>query len=68
MAQLHVGERVLTANEARDYDTERYVTQRLMTSGGLGAREIIVPLYIDGHEFARATAWDMGESLAWEEM
>lgn len=68
MAQLHVGERVLTANEARDYATERYVTQRLMTSGGLGAREIIVPLYIDGHEFARATAWDMGESLAWEEM
>lgn len=68
MAQLHVGERVLTANEARDYDAERYVTQKLMTSGGMGAREIIVPLYIDGHEFARATAWDMGESLAWEEM
>ena len=29
-------------------------------------RVIEVPLNIDGREVARATAWDMGEQLAWE--
>lgn len=29
-------------------------------------RTINVPLYLDGREIARATAWDMGEQLAWE--
>lgn len=29
-------------------------------------RSIEVPLYIDAREIARATAWDMGEQLAWE--
>lgn len=29
---------------------------------------ITVPLYIDGREVARATAWRMGEQLSWEEM
>jgi hypothetical protein len=29
-------------------------------------RTINVPLFLDGREIARATAWDMGEQLAWE--
>ena len=29
-------------------------------------RVIEIPLAIDGREIARATAWDMGEQLAWE--
>lgn len=33
-----------------------------------GAQTITVPLYIDGREVARATAWRMGEQLSWEEM
>lgn len=40
----------------------------LAASGTGGAREIIVPLYINDREFARATAWDMGEQLAWREV
>lgn len=28
----------------------------------------VVPLTLDGREIARATAWQMGEQLAWEEM
>lgn len=40
----------------------------LAATGTGGAREIIVPLYINDREFARATAWDMGEQLAWREV
>ena len=31
------------------------------------SRIIEVPLNIDAREIARATAWDMGEQLAWEQ-
>ena len=31
------------------------------------SRVIEVPLNIDAREIARATAWDMGEQLAWEQ-
>lgn len=39
-----------------------------MGAGVSGMNEwyITVPLYLDGKEIARATAWDMGEQLAWE--
>lgn len=30
-------------------------------------RQINVPVILNGREIARATAWDMGEQLAWEE-
>lgn len=37
--------------------------------GGYRANtEITVPLYMDGREVARATAWWTGEQLSWEEM
>ena len=37
-------------------------------SGPLGgSTRIEVPVVIDGREVARASAWYMGEQLAWEE-
>ena len=33
-----------------------------------GSTEITVPLYLDGREVARASAWWTGEQLSWEEM
>ena len=45
---------------------ERNVSYNLSATGGTS--QIIVPLSIDGREIARATAWNMGEQLAWEEM
>lgn len=32
-----------------------------------GGAQIEVPLYLDGREIARASAWYMGEQLSWEE-
>ena len=45
---------------------ERSVSYNLAAT--TGGTTIIVPLSIDGREVARATAWSMGEQLAWEEM
>lgn len=45
---------------------ERSVSYNLAASTGWTT--IVVPLTIDGREVARATAWSMGEQLAWEEM
>ena len=43
-----------------------------LTSGFSGSykagAEITVPLYLDGREVARASAWWTGEQLSWEEM
>lgn len=37
-------------------------------SGNLtGSTTIVVPLFLDNREIARATAWYMGEQLSWEE-
>ncbi len=33
-----------------------------------GSTKITVPLYLDGREVARASAWWTGEQLSWEEM
>lgn len=38
-----------------------------VTSTTMGSTRIEVPVSIDGREVARATAWYMGEELAWEE-
>ena len=47
-------------------DLERNVSYNLAAT--TGGTTIVVPLSIDGREVARATAWSMGEQLAWEEM
>jgi phage-related protein len=47
---------------------ERNVSYNLTASGSVDGTYIIVPLNIDGREVARATAWSMGQQLAWEEM
>ena len=38
-----------------------------ISSTSVGTTQIEVPISIDGREVARATAWYMGEQLAWEE-
>lgn len=38
-----------------------------ISSTSVGSARIEVPVSIDGREVARATAWYMGEQLAWEE-
>ena len=45
---------------------ESAVSYNLSATGG--QTQIVVPLFLDGREIARATAWSMGQQLAWEEM
>ena len=40
----------------------------MTASGRMADMTIVVPLTLDGREIARATAWSMGEQLAWEEL
>lgn len=47
---------------------ERTISYNLTATGMTPDTSITVPLYLDGKEIARATAWSMGEQLAWEEM
>ncbi len=47
---------------------EQAVSYSLQATGRGSDMTIVVPLSIDGREIARATAWSMGEQLAWEEM
>ena len=47
-------------------DIESAVSYNLSATGG--QTQIVVPLFLDGREIARATAWSMGQQLAWEEM
>ena len=47
---------------------ERDVSFNLSASGRMADMMIIVPLTLDGREIARATAWSMGQQLAWEEI
>lgn len=49
-------------------DIEQQISYTLSATGTTGGATIIVPLSIDGREIARATAWSMGEQLAWEEL
>lgn len=47
---------------------ERNVSVNMTATGSTDGTYIVVPLTIDGREIARATAWSMGEQLAWEEL
>jgi hypothetical protein len=47
-------------------DIESAVSYNLSATGG--QTQIVVPLFLDEREIARATAWSMGQQLAWEEM
>ena len=47
-------------------DIERNISYRM--TGSTPNTQITIPLFLDGREVARATAWSMGEQLAWEEM
>ena len=47
---------------------EQQISYSLTATGKASDTAIVVPLYIDGREFARATAWNMGEQLAFEEI
>lgn len=47
---------------------EQSVSYSLNATGRSPDMTIVVPLTLDGREIARATAWSMGEQLAWEEM
>jgi phage-related protein len=49
---------------ARDFESA--VSYNLSATGG--DYTVVVPLYLDGREIARATAWSMGQQLAWEEI
>lgn len=49
-------------------DFERSVSVNIAARGNIGARAIENTIVLNGREIARATAWDMGEQLAWEEM
>ena len=45
---------------------ESAISYNLSATGG--QTTIVVPLFLDGREIARATAWNMGQQLAWEEI
>ena len=49
-------------------DIERNISYKLSLLGSTGGTQITVPVNLDGREIARATAWSMGEQLAWEEL
>ncbi|MBR2583090.1 MAG: tape measure protein [Oscillospiraceae bacterium] len=49
-------------------DIEREVSYTLQATGTTGGITITVPFIMNDREFARATAWSMGEQLAWEEI
>lgn len=77
-AYLDEGERVLTKeqnamlNSIGGFSAVREAAQNVQASatsarGAGGVIRIEVPVAIDGREVARATAWYMGEQLAWEE-
>lgn len=58
---------VSVSGSARE-DIERDVSFNMTASGRMADMTIVVPLSLNGREVARATAWSMGEQLAWEEM
>lgn len=72
-ATEEMNERALDASVKMDYslpnldDANRDMSASLTSRISSTVQRIIeVPLTIDSREIARATAWDMGEQLAWE--
>ena len=59
-----------TAIDAMRYmgDMERNVSFNMTATGRMADTQITVPLFIDSIEITRATAWSMGQQLAWEEI
>lgn len=49
-------------------DVERNVSVNMTATGTTDGTYIVVPVNLDGREIARATAWKMGEQMAWEEL
>lgn len=49
-------------------ESERNISNNIAISSTPISMEIVVPLFVDSTEIARATAFAMGEQLAWEEM
>ena len=47
---------------------ENAVSYSITASGKAGDNMIVIPVSLDGREIARATAWMMGEQLAFEEI
>ena len=47
---------------------EQAVSYSITASGKAGDNMIVIPVTLDGREIARATAWMMGEQLAFEEI
>ena len=77
-AYLDYGERVLTQDENAvlnsigGFPTVQRIAQNIVNVQPFDFMKnqntkIEVPLYLDGREIARASAWYMGEQLAWEE-
>ena len=54
------------ANVPSTGSLENAVSYNLAATGG--GYTIVVPLFLDGQEIARATAWSMGQQLAWQEI
>ena len=72
-ASEQMAQRALGATVGVDYDlpdidsASREMSANLSGSFTSNVQRVIeVPLNIDAREIARATAWDMGEQLAWE--
>ena len=72
-ASEEVAQRALAAQMNVDYDLPDIDSASKDMSSSISgsfaqtvSRVIEVPLNIDAREIARATAWDMGEQLAWE--
>lgn len=72
-ASKEVAERALDAQMDVNYDLPNIDSASKAMSANLAGsftstvqRIIEIPLSIDAREIARATAWDMGEQLAWE--
>lgn len=59
-----------TAIDAMRYmgDMERNVSFNMTATGSMADTQINVSLFLDGRDIARATAWSMGQQLAWEEI
>ena len=47
---------------------ERNISVNMSATGSVDGTYIVVPVNLDGREIARATAWSMGQQLAWEEI
>ena len=57
-----------TAGMPTTGSVQKNLSYNLTATASTPNQTINVPLYLNGREIARATAWSMGEQLAWEEL